>query len=136
MALQQAVANRIPRQKFSEKSVEVFLRLVPNVSSAAQATHRFFAIFLSAIAGAGLLVLLIINILLAQDAFTLSELKLEAKLVADQREAIDRQIDQVSSPAALAKTATDLGMQASQSPIFLNLATEAQSRPSQERPVG
>lgn len=136
MALQQSVANRVPRQRLTQKSTKVFLKLVPNVSSAAQATHRFFAIFLSAIAGAGLLALLIINILLAQDAFTLSELKLEAKLVADQREAIDRQIDQVSSPAALAKAASDLGMQASQSPVFLNLATEGQLAFNQERPIG
>jgi hypothetical protein len=111
----------------ADKSAEVFLKLVPNVSDGAQATHRFFAIFLSSVAGVGFLILLIVNILLAQDAFTLSELKSEAKIVADQREAINRQIDRVSSPTALAKKATELGMRPSESPVFLNLAADEQA---------
>ena len=120
-------APRAPRQKLTEKSAEVFLKLVPNVSDGAQATHRFFATFLSVVAGIGLLILLAVNILLAQDAFTLSELKAEAKIVADQREAINRQIDRASSPEALAKKATEIGMRPSESPVFLNLAADAQA---------
>lgn len=130
MALPQATAvraPRAPRQKLTEKSAEVFLKLVPNVTEGAQATHRFFATFLSVVAGIGLLILLAVNILLAQDAFTLSELKAEAKIVADQREAINRQIDRESSPTALAKKATELGMRPSDSPVFLNLAAEEQA---------
>ena len=130
MALLNSVATksvREPRQKLAAKSAEAFLKLVPNVSEGAQATHRFFAIFLSAIAGVGLLALLAVNILLAQDAFTLSELKAEAKVVADQREAINRQIESVSSPEALAAQAQALGMRASQTPVFLNLDAQAQA---------
>jgi hypothetical protein len=118
---------RVPRQKLAAKSAEVFLKLVPNLSEGAQATHRFFAIFLSTVAGIGLLILLTVNILLAQDAFTLSELKAEAKVVADQREAINRQIELVSSPAALAAQAAALGMRPSESPVFLNLDEQAQA---------
>lgn len=118
---------RVPRQKLVEKSAEVFLKLVPKLSEGAQATHRFFAIFLSAVAGIGLLILLALHILLAQDAFTLAELKAEAKVVADQREAINRQIESVSSPAALAAQAEALGMRASQSPVFLNLDVQGQA---------
>jgi len=118
---------RLPRQKFAEKSAEVFLKLVPKLSEGAQATHRFFAMFLSAVAGIGLLILLAVHILLAQDAFTLAELKAEAKVVADQREAINRQIESVSSPAALAAQAEALGMRASESPVFLNLDEQAQA---------
>lgn len=131
MALAQTIATRAPRapraprQKISEKSAGVFLKLVPNVSDGAQATHRFFATFLSAVAGIGLLMLLLVNILLAQDAFTLSELKAEAKIVADQREAINREIDLASSPEALAKKAAELGMRPSESPVFLNLTPGA-----------
>lgn len=124
MALLNSTATkplRAPRQKLTEKSAEVFLKLVPNVSEGAQATHRFFATFLSAVAGVGLLILLAVNILLAQDAFTLSGLKAEAKMVADQREAINRQIEEVSSPEALAAKAHALGMRPSDSPVFLNL---------------
>jgi hypothetical protein len=138
MALSQSIATRAPRapraprQKLSERSAEVFLKLVPNVSDGAQATHRFFATFLSAVAGVGLLALLVINILLAQDAFTLSELKAEAKLVADQREAINRQIDRASSPEVLAKSAAELGMRPSESPVFLNLAPVADAMAKEE----
>ena len=130
MALLNSMATksvRVPRQRFADKSAEVFLKLVPNLSEGAQATHRFFAIFLSAVAGVGFLILLAVNILLAQDAFTLSELKAEAKVVADQREAINRQIESVSSPAALAAQAEALGMRPSQSPVFLNLDAQAQA---------
>ena len=114
-------APRVPRQKLSEKSVQVFLKLVPSVSEGTQATHRFFATFLSVVAGVGLLMLLAVNILSAQDAFQLSALKAEAKVVADQREAINRQIEAASSPEALAVKARSLGMRPSDSPVFLNL---------------
>jgi hypothetical protein len=127
MALLNSSALKAPRQKLTEKSVEVFLKLVPNVYEGKQATHRFFATFLSVVAGIGLLILLAVNILLAQDAFTLSELKAEAKVVADQREAINRQIEAASSPEALAIKAQELGMRPSNSPVFLNLDAEAQA---------
>ncbi len=120
-------APRVPFQKITEKSVQAFLKLVPSVSEGTQATHRFFAIFLSAVAGVGLLILLAVNILLAQDAFTLSELKAEAKVVADQREAINRQIEAASSPEALAAKAQSLGMRPSNSLVFLNLDAAEQA---------
>ena len=104
MALSQSAAvraPRAPRQKFAEKSAEVFLKLVPNVSDGAQATHRFFATFLSVVAGIGFLILLVVNILLAQDAFTLSELKAEAKIVADQREAIQAISQRINLPLTI-----------------------------------
>lgn len=127
MALLNSSALKAPRQKIAEKSVEVFLKLVPSVSEGTQATHRFFATFVSAVAGVGLLLLLIINILLAQDAFTLSGLKAEAKVVADQREAINRQIEEASSPEALAAKAQSLGMRPSNTPVFLNLDAAEQA---------
>jgi hypothetical protein len=48
-------------------------------------------------------------------------LKLEAKLVSDEREAIARQMDKLSSPDALARAATELGMKPSENPTFLSL---------------
>jgi hypothetical protein len=72
----------------------------------------------------GFLALLGVNTLLAQDAFTLSNLKIEAKMVADQRDALTRKIDSHSSPESLARAATALGMKPSETPIFLNLAAE------------
>lgn len=104
-----------------ERSTRVALKLVPDVSEGKQADRKFFATFVTAIGVAGLMFLLFINTLLAQDAFELTSLKLEAKLVSDQHEAIARQIDKISSPASLAKSATELGMKPSESPTFLSL---------------
>ncbi len=109
------------RAKVAEKSAKVIFKLVPEVSGTTRATHKFFAKFLSLITAAGFLALLSVNILLAEDAFTLSNLKNQAKAVADEREAISREIDSISSPSALADAASALGMKAAQSPVFLNL---------------
>ncbi len=109
------------RKILAEKSTEVALKLVPQPTDGKQADRRFFAVFVSIVGAIGLMFLLLINTLLAQDAFKLSELKAEAKLVSDQREAIAREIDAISSPEALAKKATELGMKPSKVPNFLDL---------------
>lgn len=118
-----ALAPAITRSKeiFAEKTSQVALKLVPDLSDGKQADRKFFAIFVSIVGGIGLMLLLLINTLLAQDAFELTSLKLEAKLVSDEREAIARQIDKISSPDALAKSATALGMKPSENPTFLSL---------------
>jgi hypothetical protein len=129
-----AFAPAITRSKeiFAEKSAQVVLKLVPDVSEGKQANRKFFATFVSGVGILGLIILLFINTLLAQDAFELSHLKLEAKMVSDQKEAIAREIDRKSSPEALAHAATVLGMKPSDSPIFLNLNqdTPVLKRPS------
>jgi len=118
-----ALAPAITRSKeiLAEKSSRVVLKLVPDLSSGQQANRKFFAKFVTIVGVIGLLFLLLINTLLNQDAIALAELKYEAKLVSDEREAIARQIDAMSSPEALAKAATDLGMKPSEYPTFLIL---------------
>jgi hypothetical protein len=118
-----AFVPAITRSKeiFAEKSSQVVLKLVPDLSSDNQADRKFFAKFVTVVGVIGLMFLLLINTLLAQDAFELTSLKLEAKLISDEREAIARQIDKISSPDALAKAATDLGMKPSENPTFLSL---------------
>jgi len=118
-----AFAPAITRSKeiFAEKSSQVVLKLVPDISSGKQADRKFFAKFVTVVGVIGLMFLLLINTLLAQDAFELTSLKLEAKLVSDEREAIARQMDKLSSPDALARAATELGMKPSESPTFLSL---------------
>jgi len=122
-----AFAPAITRSKeiFVEKSSQAVLKLVPDISEGKQANRKFFAIFVTGVGIIGLAILLFINTLLAQDAFELSRLKLEAKMVSDQKEAIAREIDRKSSPEALAHAATVLGMKASDTPIFLNLNQSA-----------
>jgi len=127
-----AFAPAITRSKeiFAEKSSQVVLKLVPDVSSGKQADRKFFATFVTVVGVIGLMFLLLINTLLAQDAFELTSLKLEAKLVSDEREAIARQIDKLSSPDALARAAAELGMRPSENPTFLSL-----DKPVTEVPV-
>jgi hypothetical protein len=127
-----AFAPAITRSKeiFAEKSSQVVLKLVPDISSGKQADRKFFAKFVTVVGVIGLMFLLLINTLLAQDAFELTSLKLEAKLVSDEREAIARQMDKLSSPDALARAATELGMKPSENPTFLSL-----DKPVIEMPV-
>lgn len=109
------------REIIAKKSSQVVLKLVPNISEEKQADRKFFATFVSGIGIAGLLFLLFINTLLAQDAFQLTHLKFQVKMLSDEREAIVREIDRQSSPEALATAATALGMKFSETPIFLNV---------------
>lgn len=118
-----SITTGIKRQVV-DRTAQVIYATFPQMSVAQQASRKYFAIFVTTVSTLGFLALLGINTLLAQDAFTLSELKLEAKQVADQRDAINRQIDLRSAPDALAKAATALGMKPSESPIFLNLIPE------------
>jgi hypothetical protein len=109
------------KKQVAERTAEIISGLFPEISAGARATHKYFAIFLSVVSAAGFLTLLGVNTLLAQDAFTLSNLKIEAKAVADQRDAINRSIDAHAAPERLAAAATALGMRPSETPVFLDL---------------
>ena len=113
------------KRQVVERTAKVIHATFPQVSVAQNASRKYFATFVTTVGALGFLALLGINTLLAQDAFTLSNLKLEAKLVADQRDALTRKIDAHSSPETLARAAAALGMKQSETPIFLNLNTEA-----------
>jgi hypothetical protein len=118
-----ALAPAISRskQKVIDRSSEVALRLVPKIDMDKRADQKVFILFLTGIGALGLVALLFINTLLAQDAFKLSKLQLEARLLTDQREAYIRQLDRISSPMSLAAAATEMGMKPSSNPVFLNL---------------
>jgi len=112
------------RDRVVTHSSRALLKIVPQTSEGTQASHKYFAKFVSLVAVIGFLALLGINTLLAQDAFVLSELKYESKMIADQREAISRKMETYSSPEALANQAAALGMSPSENPTFLNLTQE------------
>lgn len=109
------------RRIVAEKSSRAVLRLVPDMNTGEKADRKTFVLFLSIVGGVGLLVLLAINTMLAQDAFELHRLQAQATTLSDQREAVMRQIDLASSPEVLAARAIAQGMVASQSPRFLSL---------------
>lgn len=110
------------RKAVGETTAKAVLRLVPEMESGKQASDKGFVIAISSIFITGLLALLIINTALAQDAFKLQQLKQQATVLADQREAILRQVAEKSSPENLAASATKLGMVASTNPRFLDLS--------------
>lgn len=118
-----ALAPAISRskQKVIERSSEVALRLVPKIDTDKRADQKVFILFLTGVGALGLVALLFVNTLLAQDAFKLSKLQLEARLLTDQREAYVRQLDRISSPMSLAAAAIDMGMKPSENPAFLDL---------------
>ena len=97
------------------------LRLVPKIDTEKRADQKVFILFLTGIGILGLVSLLFINTLLAQDAFKLSKLQLESRLLTDQREAYIRQLDRISSPMSLAAAATKMGMKPSDAPKFIKL---------------
>ena len=72
-----------------------------------------------------LIVLLIINTSLTQDAFVLEHLKAQNNLVNDQRDAILREAALKSSPAFVAAKASKLGMVPSSDPQFINLNSQS-----------
>jgi len=109
------------KKQVAERTAEIISGLFPEMSPGARATHKYFATFLTVVSAVGFLTLLGINTLLAQDAFTLSNLKIEAKAVADQRDAINRSIDSHAAPERLAAAAAALGMRPSETPVFLDL---------------
>ena len=117
-----APALEISRKIVREQANKAVLRLVPDIKQGAVAPDRTFGIFLGAIFTLGLLALLVINTALAQDAFVLKDLKQQAQILTDQREAILREVAQKSSPDRLAQNAAELGMVASTNPRFLDMS--------------
>jgi GTP:adenosylcobinamide-phosphate guanylyltransferase len=71
---------------------------------------RKFVFLLASVVTLNLLVIAGINILMTQDAFTLQRLKSERNIALDEKDSILNQVDQLNSPAYLARVAKDLGM--------------------------
>jgi hypothetical protein len=117
-----APALEISRKIIREQTNKAVLRLVPDIKEGSVAPDRTFGIFLGAIFTISLLALLVINTALAQDAFVLKDLKQQAQVLTDQREAILREVAQKSSPDQLAQSAANLGMVASTNPRFLDMS--------------
>jgi predicted transcriptional regulator len=122
-----AIFELAPAIKSSTKIVKAqankaVLRLVPEIKNGEVASNRTFVIFLATIFTASLLSLLVINTALARDAFVISQLKEQAILITDQREAILQEVAAKSSPDKLAQRASELGMVASSNPRFLDMS--------------
>ena len=116
-----APRSKSSRQLAAERKPRAVLRLVPDLSRVEKVDRKAFVLFLSLVGVVGLLLLLALNTLLAQDAFELRRLQAQVTTLSDQREAVMKKIANASSPEVLAQRATSAGMVPSQSPRFLSL---------------
>ena len=66
------------KKQVVDRTAQVIYTTFPKMSVAQEGSRKYFAIFLTTTGSLGFLALLAINTLLAQDAFTLSNLKIEA----------------------------------------------------------
>jgi cell division protein FtsB len=112
-----SVARALPRS-YSPKPA--YLRLVAARRSTAAKTP--FVVVVVLILAAGLLALLALNTVLAQDAFRLHSLQSDGRVLADREQALQRQVADLQSPQSLAARATALGMVPGGPPAFLRLA--------------
>jgi hypothetical protein len=70
---------------------------------------------------AGLLGLLVLNTVLAKDAFRLHTLQVETKALAEREQVLTREVESLRAPGALAARAAALGMVPAGPPAFLRL---------------
>ena len=113
-----AMPLRSPLAKAAPKKATA-LRLVPQRRSSA-AKAPFVVVVVMLLVG-GLLGLLLLNTLVAQDSFTLHDLNKNAKALQQQEQDLARQVQALQSPAELAAQATHFGMVAGGPPAFLRL---------------
>ena len=95
------------------------LRLVPQRRS--QAAKTPFVVVVVTILVGGLLGLLLLNTLVAQDSFALHDLRQQGKALQQQEQELARQVQAKQAPANLAAQAASLGMVPGGPPAFLQL---------------
>jgi len=125
MALLNPSARPIPQPIPKPAQPRPTLRLLPQLRSLPnqKAKPVTFAVILSAMLVVGSLILLMINTLMAQDAFVLHHLQQQVSSLTDQEQAITALSAHESSPDSLAAKATALGMVPGGTPVFLDLST-------------
>src|SRR5581483_1228137 len=79
-----------------------------------------FVLLIVGLLGGALISLLLLNTVLAKDAFTLSELQQSNKLLAQQKQALQEDVAREESPANLAQRAKALGMIEPTRPAFVD----------------
>ena len=99
------------------------LRLVPQRRSSA--ANAPFAVVLVCLLAGGLLGLLLLNTLVAQQSFRLHDLASRAAVLQEQEQAMTRQTQTLQAPGVLAARALRLGMVEGGPPAFLRLSDGA-----------
>lgn len=96
-------------------------RPVLTVVPSAAPSHGGMLVVCAGLILSGLLMLLFLNMSLAEGSFRVHELQREAGELAETETALEQSITAVSSPASLAAQASRMGMVPASSPAFLNL---------------
>ncbi|HUR13166.1 MAG TPA: hypothetical protein VM097_01605 [Mycobacteriales bacterium] len=110
------------------------LRLVPQRRS--QAARTPFAVVLVVLLVGGLLGLLLLNTLVAQDSFTLHDLAKQSKALQLREQQLAAQVESRQAPGQLAERAIRLGMVPGGPPAFLRLPDgHVLGQPTKGRPV-
>jgi len=99
------------------------LQVVSADPGGARASSGAFAVFVGAVLGLGLLGLLLLNTLLAQGAFTTSDLKHKQSALDITAQSLEQQVAVLQSPQVLASSALQLGMVVTRNPVFLDPRT-------------
>jgi hypothetical protein len=111
-----ALRSTAPRTRRREAPRPV-LTVVP----AAAPSHGGMLIACAGLLLSGLLVLLLLNMNLAEGSFQVHELQRTADELAETEKALEQEITAISAPAALAAAASRMGMVPASSPAFLHL---------------
>ncbi|HUR50936.1 MAG TPA: hypothetical protein VMZ11_02315 [Mycobacteriales bacterium] len=124
MSAARAVPLRLPEQTpavpaKSTPGAKGLLRLVPQRRSRAARTP--FVVVLVVMLVGGLLGLLLLNTLVAQDSFTLHDLSSQSRQLQLQEQQLAAELQAVQAPEQLAQRASKLGMVPGGPPAFLRL---------------
>jgi len=117
-----AIPLRVPETAPAPKALpgaRGLLRLVPQRRSKAAKTP--FAVVLVVLLVGGLLGLLLLNTLVAQDSFTLHDLSAQSRQLQLREQQLASQLEDLQAPEQLADRATKLGMVPGGPPAFLRL---------------
>ncbi|MFG2719591.1 septum formation initiator [Streptomyces sp. NPDC048416] len=93
-------------------------RLMP-AQGPGSAARTPFVLLVVALLGGGLITLLVLNSALNEGSFKLSEYRRQTTDLTDEQQALQRDVDDLSAPDALARRAGDLGMVPGGTPVFL-----------------
>lgn len=92
---------------------------VPSTAiSRARPTRAPFVILISALLAAGLVALLLLNTLLAQDSFAMHALQKQTATLSDDEQALAQAVAREQTPQSLAQRAAGLGMVPAPNPVF------------------
>ena len=94
-----------------------------------------FAAAVVALLVCGLIGLLVLNTVLAKDAFKLHALQVEGRQLADTEQVLTREVESLRAPAALAEKAVAMGMVQAGPPSFLRLPDGAVHGSAQPAPA-